>query len=694
MSIQAATWIPWLPLIGAVLCGICAIKPQWRKLAAPICVLSLLASFAIVLGIRGSIADWDATADPGQYLATIGTWIEVGGFKAEWSYFMDPLTLTMLMVVTGIGSLIAIYASGYMKGDKGYARFFAAVALFIFSMTHLVMGDNLLVTFLGWEGVGLASYLLIGYYFQKPEAVAAANKAFIMNRIGDAGFLLGIFAIYKAFGSIQYVDILPAAQAMLGDADITLLQPGAAAAYAQASQGSNTLLLITAPFLITLGAFGKSAQLPLYTWLPDAMAGPTPVSALIHAATMVTSGIYLIARLLPIYQLSPYALPLVAVIAAVTSLIAGLIALRQTDLKKIFAYSTVSQLGYMFLGVAALAPEAGVFHLITHAFFKALLFLTAGNVMHALAGNLDIRTMSGLRKKLPITCWLMFAGCLSLAAAPFTSGFFSKEMILFNVFGYGQLHEAEGHTGPIFGTLYTWLGIMALVTAFITCSYSFRAWCQVFLGAEKYEMGDEHHADDHAHGHDPEPHEMPLWPMNIPLMLLAVGGVGIGALLNKDIASIIGHSTAVVVGADHAGEHPNLFMPFTGHDLHYSLLYFSIVIFLTALGLAFFLHASARPLRDNLAAKASALLSPLDNKFWLDEAYDSIIVTPLRLASETLRLLDTAIRYFIRGLAALPAWFGETVLKPLQSGHLQGYALGMAGGLAAILVMVIIVLNK
>ena len=343
MSIEAASWIPWLPLIGAALCGLCCTRPEWRKAAAPISIASIVASFLITLGVAASVKDWSPDASAGDFTATVGAWIGVGGFQAEWSYFIDKLTLVMLLVVTGIGSLIAIYASGYMAGEKGYARFFAAVSLFIFAMTTLVMADNLLLLFLGWEGVGLASYLLIGYYFDKPSAAAAAKKAFVVNRIGDAGFLLGIFCLYQGFGSIRFTEILPQAAALLHHGH------------------TDNPYLAWAPFFLMLGAFGKSAQIPLYTWLPDAMEGPTPVSALIHAATMVTSGVYLLARLIPVFQLAPGALETIAVVAGLTSLVAALIALNQNDLKKVFAYSTVSQLGYMFLGIAALSTVGAVF---------------------------------------------------------------------------------------------------------------------------------------------------------------------------------------------------------------------------------------------------------------------------------------------------------------------------------------------
>ncbi len=380
---EIAKFIPWLPLLAAILSGVCCMKRSLRDYASWIVFASVAASFGISLMAASHI-----TPDSKAVTVPFFEWIHAGEFKANFSYYFDTLTIIMLFVVTGIGSLVVWYAAGYMKGDKGYARFFFGVGLFIFSMTTLVMGDNLLLLFLGWEGVGLCSYLLIGYYYEKPSAVAAGKKAFIVNRIGDLGFALGIFLTFREFGTIEY--------ALLFE-KLHHLTPETASASVKAI-----------PFLLMLGAFGKSAQIPLYVWLPDAMEGPTPVSALIHAATMVTAGVYMIARMMPVFVLSEYALPAVATVGAATALFAGLIALCQYDIKRVWAYSTVSQLGYMFLGIGVSSSIGGVFHLFTHAFFKALLFLTAGSVMHAMTGQLDLRNMGGLRKKMPVTCWLMF----------------------------------------------------------------------------------------------------------------------------------------------------------------------------------------------------------------------------------------------------------------------------------------------
>ena len=545
-----ATLIPWIPAIAAGVIGLIALfRDEWNRFAGAICAGAIGLSFLLTLGLWGS-------AGSGVIETSFYDWIAFGSgehaFRAGFSWYIDPLTIVMLLVITGIGGLIAVYATGYMKGDPGYWRFFTYVGLFIFAMTTLVMADNLLLLFLGWEGVGLCSYLLIGYYYDKPTAVAAAKKAFIVNRVGDFGFLLGIFLCYQHYGTLQISTMLDAARETL--------------AAVSHGHGAVTTTDLWIPFLLMIGAFGKSAQLPLYVWLPDAMAGPTPVSALVHAATMVTAGVYLIARCLPLFELSPYALPTVATVGAVTCLFAATIALVSNDLKGVFAYSTVSQLGYMFLGVGCLSTDGAIFHLVTHAFFKALLFLTAGSVMHALCGQLDICKMRGMRHKMPVTCWLMFAGCLALAGVPLTAGFFSKDLILGDALAY-----AVDHQSVLFFAL-TFLGV---VTAFLTAFYTFRLWFTVFMGDEHYEMGLEHHVADavaeshdgaeHAehlaggdeaktdgHGHDDdhahEPHEMP-WVMNGPLVVLAVGALLAGLVLHftHGIEHVVEHSTAAPV---------------------------------------------------------------------------------------------------------------------------------------------------
>lgn len=672
MSIDAGKWIPWLPALAAVLCGVCCTRRALRSWAAPICIVGLATSFLLTMLVRGHVQPGD---DP--KIVTFMQWIEIGSIAVHFSYLFDSLTLLMLMVVTGIGTLVAIYAAGYMSGDRGYARFFAGVSLFIFAMTSLVMADNLVLLYLGWEGVGLCSYLLIGFYYEKPSAVAAAKKAFIVNRIGDFGFALGIFMIYTRYGTLDIAAILKYPVETASDWRDTWI-----------------------PFMLMLGAFGKSAQIPLYVWLPDAMEGPTPVSALIHAATMVTAGVYMIARLLPIFELSPYALPTVAVIGGLTALFAATIALCQYDIKRIFAYSTISQLGYMFLGVGVLSTVGGVFHLFTHAFFKALLFLTAGSVMHALTGQLDLRRMSGLRKKMPITCWLMFIGCLALAGVPGTAGFFSKDMILAATLEKGVSEHAA---------LYTLLAIVGLGTALLTAYYTFRLWFRVFLGPTEYEMGDEHHgADDASHHHVQsaheddaavqvehvhDAHEMP-WLMNGPLVVLAIGAIASGWLASRgEISWIEGavhgstarpqHVAELAEAAPH-DDHGH------GHSIHNLMVLLSILAAGTGIAIAAWFHWWRRDAADRLASRWRGAVRLLANKYYVDEILDLCVVRPLRGLGEVFHLVD---RMIVDGLVSLfgflPRGLGLT-LQTTARGAMQGYAIGMVLGIAVLLILLLL----
>ena len=462
--------IPLLPLLGAVIAGFLGNRFLRGRAHWPIWIgvgCSFLLSFVLLVGMVSAARAAGTTAAgaaPVGQAKDFYTWIAAGSFTATAGFYFDPLTAVMLNVVTGVGLLITIFAAPYMRGEAGYSRFFAYLGLFVFSMTCLVMGDNLVMLYLGWEGVGVCSYLLIGYYYERPAASAAAKKAFIVNRIGDFGFAVGIMLCFWAFGTVTYFagghGLLEVAGRVLEHGQVS---PAMLNAYGE--QQVRALRLI--PFCLMLGAFGKSAQFPLYVWLPDAMEGPTPVSALIHAATMVTAGIYMIARCGTLFVSNQAALWTVAAVGAFTALFAATIALRQFDLKKVFAYSTVSQLGYMFVAVGVLAPTAAVFHLVTHAFFKALLFLSCGVVMHAMLGHLDLRQMSGLRKRLPKTAIVIFIGCLALAGCPFTSGFFSKDEIV----GYAFDHSVV-------------LGLVLLLTSFLTAYYTFRLYFQVFEGPE------------------------------------------------------------------------------------------------------------------------------------------------------------------------------------------------------------------
>ena len=696
--LENAVYIPWIAALGAVLCGALCLMPSMKKLAGPICVLSILAGFVLTVGAYLSPGDDHAPwvkghddphteqvetsaadgADHGEHhpatpvIIQTQPWIYAGGtanddgsytggLQINYGYYFDGLTMIMLMVITGIGLLIAIYAMGYMKGDPGVPRFFGAMALFIFAMTTLVMADNLVLLFLGWEGVGLCSYLLIGYYYDKDTAVAAAKKAFIVNRIGDFGFLIGIFLCYTQFGSTDF--------SVIFNHELVT------------TDGLSIPFAVQAiPFCLMVGAFGKSAQIPLFIWLPDAMAGPTPVSALVHAATMVTAGVYLIARMMPVFELVPSSLVVVAVVGGVTALFAGTIALCSNDLKGVFAYSTVSQLGYMFLGLGALSTSGAVFHLVTHAFFKALLFLTAGSVMHALAGTLDIRTMGGLGKKMPVTKWLMFFGCLALAGFPFTAGFFSKDEIIAATW-------IKGIDGG--SPLFIFLGLVALFTALLTAFYTFRLWCIVFTGPEKFEMGDEHHADpgsddDHGHGDDhsgAEPHEMPWWPMNLPLVILAIGSIFAGGLFHYK------HLIVDLIDASSAA------LPHAHNDvIHYLMMGLSSIFAIGGIALAFVFYTFKPGYGEKAAALFKGPVRILQGKYFVDEFYDRVIVRPLFITGQVLYLMDQlVIHATVMSVGWAPRLLGKTV-APTQTGRLQGYGLGMVAGIAALALLLLFLL--
>ena len=681
----AACLIPTLPFLAMALCGLlcCSRQSSTRSAAAPIVIAAIAGSFICSLIVMCGLAEVDA----GHATVLYFEWIHAGDFVSNFSFYFDALTMVMLMVVTGIGTLIAVYAAGYMAGDEGYPRFFAYIGLFIFAMTCLVMADNLLLLFLGWEGVGAASFLLIGYYYRKPSAVAAAKKAFIVNRIGDFGFALGLFATFVVFGTIEYSEIFAKTGELTTHSEN--LKGGLQAFVENGSLGiltdhtSNYTWLLAIPFLLMMGAFGKSAQMPLHVWLPDAMEGPTPVSALIHAATMVTAGVYMIARLTPLFLLSPSALPTVAVVGGVTAVFAATIALCQYDIKRIWAYSTLSQLGYMFLGVGVMGTAGAVFHLYTHAFFKALLFLTAGSVMHALAGQLDLRKMSGLRHKMPVTCWLMFVGCLALAGVPPLAGFWSKDMIL---------ADAMAHpTMQIFGFL-------ALAAASLTAFYTFRLWFRVFWGPAEWEMGNEHHgypveADAHHdhddHGHH-EPHEMP-WSMNLPLLVLAVGAVVAGFLCKGWIEGSIAASSAGIsaetkakfLGDGYAHAH---------HTWHIVAMVASFIAPVLMIGLAYYFHVLRRDKTAEIAEQCKGVVKLLNNKYYIDEIYDILIRRPLRMVGEiSYKVVDAIIdRGVVDSLGGgTPRGVGIFVSMFQRGGFLQGYALSMAAGLVLILIYVL-----
>src|SRR3954447_15462481 len=537
------------------------------------------------------------------------TWIQSGFLQVGFDLVLDRLTAVMLMVVTGVGLLIHIYAIGYMSHEGGYYRFFAYFNLFMFFMLILVLASNLLLMFVGWEGVGLCSYLLVGFYFTEDYASNAANKAFIVNRIGDFGFLLGILLTAITFKTLDFGKVAATVASMPVEATV------------------GTLTAIT--LLLFVGATGKSAQLPLYVWLPDAMAGPTPVSALIHAATMVTAGVYMIARLSFLYNHAPLAMGVVAVIGLLTAVFAATIGMVQNDIKKVFAYSTVSQLGYMFLGVGLGAYSAGIFHLMTHAFFKALLFLGAGSVIHGLSGEQDIRHMGGLRKAMPITFLTLGAASLAISGFPGTSGFFSKDAIL---------SAAYEHAPWMF-----WIGAL---TAGMTAFYVFRAYFLVFFGSYR----GHHHA-----------HESPL-VMTVPLMILAALSFA-GGFIN-------------IPGWLSPG------FPLSEHE-NTTAMVISATCGIVGIVLAFFLYVVRPAMAEHLKVAAGPLYTLLSNKYYVDEIYSAAVVKPIKGISRVVlwRGVDEAMidSSMVNGLARVVNGWGS-LLRQLQSGSIRNYATWILAG--------------
>ena len=624
-------WIPLLPLIGFGL-GVFAACTNRRSLVHVTGPGSVLLAF--VVSVLAVAQLWTLPAG-GALVDNVYTWISVGMLKIDLTFRVDALTSVMILIITGIGFLIHLYSLGYMHDDADEARFFSYLNLFVASMLVLVLADSLPVVFIGWEGVGVCSYLLIGFWYQDMANADAGRKAMITNRIGDAAFLIGMFILVWAMHD------LGAASLRFEDVNRIAPQLGAAAPY-----------LVTAVCLLLLiGATGKSAQIPLYVWLPDAMAGPTPVSALIHAATMVTAGVYMIARLSPLYVLSPVALDVVATIGAVTALFAATMALVQNDLKKILAYSTISQIGYMVLGVGVGSFSGGVFHLMTHACFKALLFLGAGSVMHAMSGELDVHKMGNLKEKLPTTRWTFLVGCLAIAGVPPLAAFFSKDMILESAF-------AGGH-------FVLWL--IGLVAAGMTAFYMFRAYFLAFEGKSRVDHHTEHHL-----------HESPS-TMTIPLMVLAVlsivaGWIGLphGVLWGDQF----GHYLAPVLAPRDALGH---------HEISGgTVLLLTLVTTAVALGgifLAYSFYLKSPGTADRLAERFRGVYVLLWNKYWIDELYDRLIITPYVIVSKFFwKVVDAMlIDGVVNGTGIL---VGKTsdAWRRLETGNVQHYAAAMLVG--------------
>jgi NADH-quinone oxidoreductase subunit L len=601
--------IPIFPLLGFLLNGLFG-RRMPKSMINLFAIGSVALSFAWVVKTLLALGPLDT-----KYIEHYFTWIQSGSLQINIDFAVDRLTAVMLMVVTGVGLLIHIYSVGYMADEDGYYRFFSYLNLFMFFMLVLVLAQNFLVLFVGWEGVGLCSYLLIGYYFLEQYATTAGNKAFIVNRIGDFGFSLAMFLIFRQFGSLDFTRVFDSAKTM------------------PAETGYGVLTIIS--LLLLVGATGKSAQIPLYVWLPDAMAGPTPVSALIHAATMVTAGVYMTARSAVFFTHAPIAMDWVAIIGLATAFVAATIGLAQTDIKKVFAYSTVSQLGYMFVGLGVGAFSAGIFHLMTHAFFKALLFLGAGAVIHGLHGEQDLRQMGGLFKHMRITAITLLCASFAISGFPFTSGFFSKDAIL----------VAAYERAP-------WMYWVGVLTAGMTAFYVFRAWFLAFTG------------DYRGHAH---PHESPL-VMTGPLMLLA--GLSIfGGFINI----------------------PHWLEPmFAEKPENQTLAWISAGVGVAGILVAYVFYVAKRGLADSFAKAMNGFYTLVYNKYYVDEIYNAVVVRPLVSISRIVlwRGVDAGlIDGTVNGVGSRSRGIGS-ILRLLQSGNIRTYAAWVVLGSIVVLIAI------
>jgi NADH-quinone oxidoreductase subunit L len=681
MNADLHLWlIPLVPFAGFLVNGVVG-----RRLPRPVVTaVALICSVIPLFQVSAIVTKFSSLTLP--YLENHGAWIAAGSFHADFAFRLDQLTLVMLCVVTGVGFLIHVYSVGYLAEEDGYWRFFAYMNLFLFFMLTLVLAENFLLMFVGWEGVGLASYLLIGFYFTRDSAAKAGKKAFVVNRIGDFGFLIAMFLLIAHFGTLSFASVF----SQIG-------------AHPEWQSGFLTAIAL---FLV-LGATGKSAQIPLYVWLPDAMEGPTPVSALIHAATMVTAGVYMVARTHVIFDRSPVALAVVATIGVATAFFAATIGILQTDIKRVLAYSTISQLGYMFLGCGVAAYSAGIFHLVTHAFFKALLFLAAGSVIHALSGEQDMRAMGGLRKKIPVTFWTMTAAVFAISGVPPFAGFVSKDEILYQAF-------LSPNGGKIFWAV-------GLLTAGLTSFYMFRLWYMTFFGERRPPLHEEDHgaavhsrsgtkltleADPHG-GHGAHPvHESP-WVMLGPLVILAVlsvvGGFmgwpeGLGGsnwfshfvepAVRTVHMSYEQATVALATGAGSAVNAPNA-SPAGNKQLELTLAVVSTFVAFLGWLFAHILYYAKPALPERMAENLRAVYSLVKNKYWVDEIYGALIVAPVLFIARWLLgvLIDRVVidggtlaaGYSAQGFGAL--------ISRIQSGNIRSYAGWLALFAAVLLIL-------
>ncbi len=619
--------IPLFPLIGFLINGLLG-KRLSKNVVGTIGSLAVGLSFLLTVAIFLEFLHLPEGSRAVE--KTMFTWISAGSFQAQAAFLIDPLSLVMLLVVSGVSTLIHIYSVGYMHDDPGFSRYFSYLNLFVFNMLLLVSANNFLLMFVGWEGVGLCSYLLIGFWYERRSASDAGKKAFVVNRIGDFGFLLGIFIIFWTFGTLNFREVF-------------------AAAAPHFAVGS--VVITAATLCLFLGATGKSAQIPLYVWLPDAMEGPTPVSALIHAATMVTAGVYMLARCSALFVLAPISMTVVATVGLLTAFFAATMGMAQYDIKRVLAYSTVSQLGYMVLACGVGAFVSGIFHLMTHAFFKALLFLGSGSVIHGMHGQQDMRHMGGLKKHMPITYWTFIAATLAISGIFPFAGFFSKDEILFNTL-------VDGHV------LY-W-GV-ATVAALITAFYMFRAVFMTFHGEERF---------DH---HKVHPHEAP-WTMAVPLIILAVlsaigGFVGFPIIEGADkFKEFLAPSIAVLHPEAH---HPMSFEIF--------MMAFSMAVAGVGIFIAYKCYIKKPELPDRVVAKFPVVYEYIYNKYYMDEFYDAAVVEPIKDGSDFLwhGVDETVVDGAVNGSASTVVWLSDH-LRKLETGFVQTYALAILMGVVVI----------
>jgi NADH-quinone oxidoreductase subunit L len=657
--------VPMAPLLGAVLAGVfgTTLGGNWigRKLSHSLTILGVAVAFILSVMTMLSVVN-----DGARFNETLYTWMVVGGLKMEIGFLVDGLTAMMMCVVTFVSLMVHIYTIGYMKEDEGYNRFFGYISLFTFSMLMLVMSNNMLQLFFGWEAVGLVSYLLIGFWFNKPTAIFANMKAFLVNRVGDFGFILGIGLIAAYAGTLNYTEAF-----------------GKAGELAKLSfPGTSWMLITVICICLFIGAMGKSAQFPLHVWLPDSMEGPTPISALIHAATMVTAGIFMVARMSPLFELSDTALSFIMIIGSITALFMGFLGIIQNDIKRVVAYSTLSQLGYMTVALGASAYSVAVFHLMTHAFFKALLFLAAGSVIMGVHHNQDIRWMGGLRKYMPITWITSLVGSLALIGTPLLSGFYSKDSII------EAVHESH-----LFGASFANLAVLAGV--FVTAFYSFRMYFLVFHGKERFDQNpdahhDDHHAahhdshDDHGHhdAHSGKPNESP-WVVWLPLVLLAVPSALIGYFTIEPMLYGSFFKDAIFVNADKHHAMAELAKAFHGPmamAIH-ALTTLPFILAVAGVVLSYYMYIINPALPAAIKRSVQPIYNLLDNKYYLDWFNENVLARGARALGGLLWENDKKV---IDGTLVNGSWkivrVFSNIARKFQTGYIYHYAFSMIAG--------------